>query len=69
MKKIKVDLKPCPFCGGTPEVVQFANPKNFYSIRCLMCKCGTDGFYINTAKGTDEENIKANAAVWNMRED
>lgn len=69
MKKIKVDLKPCPFCGGTPEVVQFANPKNFYSIRCPMCKCGTDGFYINTEKGTPKENIKANADIWNMRVD
>lgn len=69
MKKIKVDLKPCPFCGSTPEVMQFANPKNFYSIQCPDCHCGTDGFLTNRAFGTDEENIQANADIWNRRID
>lgn len=69
MKKMKIELRPCPFCAGKAEVRQFANPKNFYSVQCPMCKCGTDGFYTNTVKGTDEENIKANATIWNMRVD
>lgn len=67
MKKIEVDLKPCPFCGGIPEVQQFANPKNFYSIQCPDCRCGTDGFHTNRTDGTAEENIEANAAIWNRR--
>lgn len=65
--KSKVDLRLCPFCGGTPEIKQFANPKNFYSVECSRCKCKTDGFRTNQVKGTDEENIQANAEVWNSR--
>ena len=41
-KEIKANLAPCPFCGGDPEIRQFANPKNFYSIQCPDCRCGTD---------------------------
>lgn len=68
MKKIKVDLKPCPFCGGIPEVRQFANPKNWYSVECVDCHCKTDGYRHNRVAGTDEENITANADIWNRRE-
>ncbi|RHC54688.1 hypothetical protein DW839_18505 [Enterocloster bolteae] len=32
---IKVDLKPCPFCGGIPELRQFANPKTFILYNAL----------------------------------
>lgn len=67
MKKIKVDLKPCLFCGGTSEVKQFANPKNFYTVDCSNCHCRTDGFVVNRVNATDRENIQANAAVWNSR--
>lgn len=66
-KKVKVNLVPCPFCGGAAEVRQFANPKNFYSIQCPDCRCGTDGFFTNRVDGTAEENIEANAAIWNRR--
>lgn len=38
-------------------------------VKKIICKCGTDGFYINTEKGTPKENIKANAVIWNMRVD
>lgn len=68
MKKIKVDLKPCPFCGGIPEVRQFANPKNWYYIECVDCRCRTDGYKHNRVAGTDEENIKANVDIWNRRD-
>ena len=65
--KIKVDLKPCPFCGGIPEVKQFANPKNFYTVQYPNCYCRTDGFSTNQVEGTAEENMQRNVAVWNRR--
>ena len=65
--KIKVDLKPCPFCGGIPEVKQFANPKNFYTVQCPECYCRTDGFSTNRTSGSDKENIQANVDAWNRR--
>ena len=67
MKKTKTYLKPCPFCGGDAEEKQYANPKNFYSIECVICHCGTDGFRINRVANSAAENIKANADVWNKR--
>lgn len=63
----KIKLKDCPFCGGTAVIKQFANPKNFYSVACERCHCGTDGFLTNRTLRTDEENIKANADIWNLR--
>lgn len=65
--KIKVDLKPCPFCGEIPEVKQFANPKNFYTVQCPKCYCRTDGFSTNRTSGSDKENIQANVDAWNRR--
>ncbi len=67
MKKTKIDLKPCPFCGGTATIRQFANPKNWYRVECVDCHCTTDGYRHNRVNGKDDENIQANAAVWNMR--
>ena len=64
---MKIELKPCPFCGGGAEMRQFANPKNFYCVVCNKCGCGTDGHRVNCYKGTDAENKKANAEVWNKR--
>lgn len=68
MKRVEVNLKPCPFCGCTAEIKQFANPKNFYSVECTNCHCRTDGFITNKTKGSDKENILANVEVWNRRE-
>ena len=67
MKNKNVELKPCPFCGGQAEVRQFANPKNWYSVECVECHCGTDGFRYNHRDASDDENIKLNALVWNRR--
>lgn len=67
MKKVKIELKPCPFCGGKAEVKQFANPKNWYCIECTNCGCRTDGYRQNRCDGTDQDNIKANMDIWNGR--
>lgn len=64
---MSIKLKPCPFCGGEAEIIQFVNPKNFYRIGCEDCRCGTDGFRTNKTDATNKENIKANADVWNQR--
>lgn len=41
MKKIKVDLKPCPFCGSEAGVQQDITGKERYHVVCndLKCKC------------------------------
>jgi hypothetical protein len=62
-----MELKLCPFCGGTAMVHQFANPKNYYYVECTDCNCRTDGFIHSKTENTDEENIKANVIVWNKR--
>lgn len=66
MKKLP-ELKPCPFCGGKAEIKQFANPKNWYRIGCTVCGCQTDGYRHNRCDGADEDNIMANADIWNNR--
>lgn len=60
-------LKPCPFCGGEAEYRQFANPRQFCSVRCSVCGCGTDGFEVCVLKETLTRNKAANAKVWNNR--
>lgn len=67
MKKIKIDLKPCPFCGGDAEMKQCESPKNFYFVTCVKCHCMTDVFMLNRTENTGVENIKANADMWNRR--
>lgn len=34
-----VALLPCPFCGGTPEVVQEGTPRHSCIIVCSECGC------------------------------
>lgn len=64
---VKIELKPCPFCGAMAVMRQFANPKNWYYVECVDCRCRTDGYKHNHREGTDDENKMANAAVWNRR--
>ena len=61
------ELKLCPFCGGKAEFHQFANPKNFYGVKCTQCSCGTDGYKLCRSENTAQENKAANAHVWNHR--
>lgn len=60
-------LLPCPFCGSLAEYHQFANPKNFYGVRCTACHCGTDGFRNNRCDDSASENKARQAEIWNRR--
>lgn len=38
-----VKLKPCPFCGGEPEIVDLEDPDfQYYQIKCSKCACKTE---------------------------
>ena len=55
MSKTKTELKPCPFCGGVPEVMYNCGK---FSVACTVCKCGT----------SYEHDFKGQAfAAWNRR--
>lgn len=64
---MKIDLKSCPFCGGMARIRQYENPKNWYYVECIDCRCRTDGYKHNRCQGTSEENKVANAKAWNRR--
>lgn len=58
MKKIK--LKPCPFCGGEPEIVKVQNKGQKFYVSwadCTQCRCSTPLF------STRREVV----AAWNRR--
>lgn len=39
----KVELLPCPFCGGEATIVDIADPEyKYYQIRCSECACKTE---------------------------
>lgn len=63
-----VDLKPCPFCGGT---AYFRNPipNGTFSTMIVECKrCGASPYAMDVYKGNSiEDKRKAIAAVWNRR--
>jgi len=33
------ELKPCPFCGGEAEIVQYGTPRYSTIIECQECGC------------------------------
>ena len=35
-------LKPCPFCGGEPEVVRHGTPRQSAIVRCTQCGCARE---------------------------
>lgn len=55
-------LKPCPFCGAQPDILECPNPSDYgYFVRCL---CHTaDTFAETILQRTPEDAI----AVWNRR--
>ena len=50
-------LKPCPFCGGQPQVRRNPVEPLFFAIQCDACDCGTE--YMNGMKLAYE--------TWNRR--
>lgn len=59
-----VELKPCPFCGGRPEILErfihgVANRKHYW-IRCSKCWVGQD---LHRDYRTREKAIER----WNQR--
>lgn len=54
----KPELKPCPFCGGDPEIM--TSPDGFTSIGCLGCN---PVFGVMVQRMTRKEAVEA----WNTR--
>ena len=61
-----IELKPCPFCGGTGELKHRAFLGGSYAfIQCKQCHCTTDGICSDTSYCADEKAAEA----WNRRAD
>lgn len=66
----KVELKPCPFCGGEAEVILTGNSIAGYrrvEVRCDTCGMGRT---YRIVKGTSSDTIRCQVAKkWNRRAD
>lgn len=58
----KIDLKPCPFCGGDAEIIEheWKNDPDHYEVRCTNIDCDA---IVATYGSTLEEA----AEKWNRR--
>lgn len=63
MEGTKIELKPCPFCGGEADIFTSAEVgylrSNGFTVRCCNCFCGT-GMYKDIARAKE---------AWNRRVD
>jgi Lar family restriction alleviation protein len=59
-RKVKIQLKPCPFCGGKP-VFRAAGYNNvYYGVKCTECKV------LTPIKGGLDAQMRA-TEMWNKR--
>ena len=58
-------LKPCPFCGGSAELVPLGNLA--YKARCTNCMAEVSHMHIGLKYMGDDEKKAEAAAVWNRR--
>lgn len=49
-------IKPCPFCGGAPKVVQ---DMNVYSVECSECEGQIGGWYFHKEDAINEWNQRS----------
>ena len=63
MEGKKIELKPCPFCGGEADIFTSVEVgylgSNKFTVRCGNCFCGT-GHYEDTERAKE---------AWNRRVD
>ena len=66
----EVDLKRCPFCGGTAEIRLSGNSITGYSKAEVRCNCCGMGRTYRKTKGMSSDVIRGQVAKkWNRRAD
>jgi len=68
MNQVKQEIKPCPFCGNTPEVEEHGNQhtkKRYAIINCPGCVKMTVGAVYHSTQWCVDTVIKK----WNSRKD
>lgn len=57
---MRIDLKPCPFCGGEGELFERwarSGDKAFCFVKCETCGVQTRPAFINNAGDLDDEEL------------
>lgn len=60
MSKMNDNLKPCPFCGGKAELVDYGLMGRMKVVQCLVCGARTRTFDPKVTRGNAIE-------AWNRR--
>ena len=62
-RTIRGDLMPCPFCGGSPELITFTHPSWASKFQVMCCNDGCD-----TVCGTTrQKSFEAAVHIWSSR--